>query len=164
MRMPHTTWHWFTVAAILLLALFTLGEAHGQSTGPNAAFEGRPAMAGPQSGLGPQAGPPQGGISPQSRDDPGGGLVLQKPSGLDGAAPAVPRDPGIGRPGNSDLSRPSGGELAPQRDRDSGIVRRERDSGGVTEQGRPASKAKRAGKRTVERARHGVGGIDSVGD
>ncbi|MBA2960572.1 MULTISPECIES: hypothetical protein [Ramlibacter] len=164
MRMPHTTWHWFTVAAILVLALFTLSDAHGQSTGPNAAFEGRPAMAGPQSGLGPQAGPPQGGISPQSRDDPGGGVVLQKPSGLDGAAPVVPRDPGVGRPSNSDLARPGGSDVTPPRDRDNGIVKRERDSGGATEQGRSASKAKRAAKRTVERSRHGVGGFDSVGD
>jgi hypothetical protein len=154
MRMPHTPWHWFTVAAVVGLALFTLGEARGQSTGSNATFEGRPTMPGPQSGLGAQSGPPQGGISPQTMDDPRGALVLQKPSGLDKPTPVVPRDPGVGRPSN--------GELAPQRDRDSGVVRKERDSGGVAEQGRVTSKAKRAAKRTLERKR-GVGKIDSVG-
>lgn len=158
MRLPHTPWHWITVAAVLGIALFTIGEAHGQSTGSNATFEGRPTMPGPQSGLGAQSGPPQGGISPQTMDDPRGGLVLQRPSGLDPAVPrpadpgVAPRDPGVGRPG---------GELAPQRDRDSSVVRKDRDSGGLTDQGRATGKAKRATKRTIERARRGVGGVDS---
>jgi hypothetical protein len=160
MRIPHTPWHWITVAAVLAIAMFTLGDAHGQSTGSNATFEGRPSMPGPQSGLGAQSGPPQGGISPQTMDDPRGGVVLQKPSGLDRAVPVKPADPGV-LPRDPGVARPSNGELAPQRDRDSGVVRKDRDSGGVADQGRVGNKAKRATKRTIERARRGVGGVDS---
>ena len=104
MKLHHTSWYWFAVAAVLLIALFTLGDAHGMG---------------------------------RRVPDQGGG-------------PSVPRDPGI--------DKPAGGELKPQRDRDD-IVKRERGSG-VTDQS-TADKAKRAGKRTFDRGRHGGGsGVD----
>jgi hypothetical protein len=56
------------VALVLAALLLTLSEAHGQSTGAAAVFEGRPAIAGAQGGLGAQAGVPQGGIGVQGSE------------------------------------------------------------------------------------------------
>jgi hypothetical protein len=62
--MIHHPTHWIGVALAAALALLAL-EAGGQSSGAAAMFEGRPAMAGAQAGLGALAGPPQGGIGVQ---------------------------------------------------------------------------------------------------
>lgn len=73
----HHPTHWIAVAVVLVVALLTLREAHGQSTNAAAVFEGRPALAGAQAGLGAQAGPPQGGIGLQGSD--GAELNLRPP-------------------------------------------------------------------------------------
>lgn len=65
MKTPHRPHHWIAVALVLAASLLTLSEVHGQSTGSAAPFEGRPALAGAQAGLGAQAGPAQGGIGVQ---------------------------------------------------------------------------------------------------
>ncbi len=157
MKMHHTPWHWIVLAAVLAIALFTLNNAYGQSTGSAAVFEGRPAMAGAQAGQGAMAGPAQGGITPQSPGDARGGIVLQRPATVDAAGPSIPRDPGMERPSGRDDA-----QVRPQRDRDPGnVIKRDRDSGGASEQGKATNKAKRAGKRSVERARRGVSGVDS---
>ncbi|HZY17420.1 MAG TPA: hypothetical protein VFE82_03010 [Ramlibacter sp.] len=154
MKLHHTPWHWIAVGAVLAVALFTLGEVHGQSTGPAAVFEGRPAMAGAQAGTGAMAGPPQGGLGPQNPDQPGGGLTLHRPAAVEAAGPVPPRDPGVGRPGGS--------EVQPRRDRDAGeVVRRDRDSGALRDQNAAPDKARRGTKRSIERSRRGVGGVDS---
>ena len=81
MKHPHHhPTHWIAVAAVAALALLAF-EAAGQnvqpSTNAQAVFEGRPAMAGAQAGLGAMAGPPQGGIGLQGSD--GAGLNLRAP-------------------------------------------------------------------------------------
>jgi hypothetical protein len=82
MMTPHHPTHWLGVAAVLLLALMAI-EAYGQppnhelSANANATFQGRPAMAGAQAGLGALAGPPQGGIGLQGSD--GAGRNLRRP-------------------------------------------------------------------------------------
>lgn len=152
MKVHHKPWHWAAVAAVLGVALLTLSEAHGQNTGASAVYEGRPAMAGAQAGTGPMAGPPQGGISPQTIGEPGGAVGARRQLS-DVAGPSIPRDPG--------MDRPRGGEeLSPRRDRDPGnVVKRDRAENPGKES--TAGKAKRAGKRTVERAkRGGVGQVD----
>jgi len=68
MKIYHRPHHWIAVALVLAALLLTLNEAHGQSTGAAAMFEGRPAMAGAQGGLGAQAGPPQGGLGVQGSE------------------------------------------------------------------------------------------------
>lgn len=81
---PHHPTHWLGVALVLGLGLLAL-EAAGQQTvnelhitaNAGAVFQGRPAMAGAQAGLGAMAGPPQGGIGLQGSD--GAGLNLRKP-------------------------------------------------------------------------------------
>lgn len=73
----HHPTHWIAVAVVLVFALLTLREAHGQSANAAAMFEGRPALAGAQAGLGAQAGPPQGGIGLQGSD--GAELNLRPP-------------------------------------------------------------------------------------
>jgi len=77
----HRPSHWVAVALVVAAALFTLREVHGQSTGAQAVFEGRPAMAGAQAGLGAMSGPPQGGIGLQGTE--GSRLGLRRPADLD---------------------------------------------------------------------------------
>lgn len=87
MQYRHHPTHWIGVAAVLALALLA-AEAWGQ-TPPNqtmspnaqAVFQGRPAMAGAQAGLGAMAGPPQGGIGLQGSD--GAGINLRRPHVVD---------------------------------------------------------------------------------
>lgn len=148
-----TVSNWIAVAAVLPITLCMVGHVHGQGTGSEAVFQGRPAMAGAQGGTGAMAGLPQGGVAPQSVDQPGGGVQLRKPSGLEQPArdEAVPRDPGMGTPGNPT------DQLKPKRDRDPGeVVKRDRDATGDS----TAKKAKRSVKRSYERARHGIPGVD----
>jgi hypothetical protein len=82
MHYRHHPTHWLGVALILILAVMAF-EAYGQppnhelSTNAQATFQGRPAMAGAQAGLGALAGPPQGGIGLQGSD--GAGLNLRRP-------------------------------------------------------------------------------------
>jgi len=73
---PHHRTHWIAVAIAASMALLAF-EAAGQSTGAQAVFEGRPAMAGAQAGLGAMAGPPQGGIGLQGSD--GAQINLRRP-------------------------------------------------------------------------------------
>jgi hypothetical protein len=145
---------WIAAGAVLPVTLCMVGHVYGQSTGSEAVFQGRPAMAGAQAGTGAMAGPPQGGVAPQSVDQAGGGLVLRAPGQNKGAEAPVPRDPGVGTPG-------SAGELKPKRDRDPGtdVIKRERDAAGTGES--TTKKAKRGAKRSLERARRGVSGVDS---
>ena len=76
----HHPTHWIGLAAVAALALLAF-EAAGQnvqpSTNAQAVFEGRPAMAGAQAGLGAMAGLPQGGIGLQGSD--GAALNLRRP-------------------------------------------------------------------------------------
>lgn len=78
----HHHFHWIGIALVLLLALIAF-EASGQpvnsqlSANASAVFQGRPAMAGAQAGLGAMAGPAQGGIGLQGSD--GAGLNLRSP-------------------------------------------------------------------------------------
>jgi hypothetical protein len=171
--MQPTAWFWIVAAAVLAVALFTVGNAHGQSTGSGAAYQGRPAMSGAQSDLGTMSGPPQGGLAPQSTEDVGGGIGARRQAGMAAPAangPQVPRDRGLERsqdgpatPRDSGMERlpGSGGELRPQRDRGGDVIKRDRDENGLQQQGKTSQKAKRAGKRSVERARRGVSGVDS---
>jgi hypothetical protein len=68
--MLHHPTHWIAVAIVAGLALIAF-EASGDqpSMGSDAVFQGRPALAGAQGGLGAQAGLPQGGLAIESRDD-----------------------------------------------------------------------------------------------
>lgn len=145
---------WIAVAAVLPVTVFMIGHVLGQTTGSEAVFQGRPAMAGAQGGTGALAGPPQGGVAPQSVDQSGGGMVLRAPGKNSGSEAPAPRDPGVGNPGKA----PS--DLAPKRDRDAtgdGVIRRERDGVGTESTGK---KAKRSVKRSYERVRRGVPGVD----
>ena len=89
MKIHHRPSHWVAVALVLAALLLALNEAHGQSAGAGAVFEGRPAMAGAQGGLGAQAGPPQGGVGVQGPEAAQRNLHLRRPSGL-GQLPPVP--------------------------------------------------------------------------
>jgi len=157
MKMQHPPYHWVLVALVLVALLLTLSEAHGQSAGAAATFQGRPAMAGAQAGEGALAGPPQGGIGVQGSDMAERGLNLRKPSGLDQMAQA--------RHDNSaDIVAAAEPDLALRRDiapkrRD---VAPARDRSLAKDQRSGVRKTKRAAKRTISRARHGVAQIDST--
>lgn len=88
MKIHHRPSHWVAVALVLAALMLALNEAHGQSAGAAAVFEGRPAMAGAQAGLGAQAGPPQGGVGVQGPEAAQRNLRLRRPSGL-GQLPPV---------------------------------------------------------------------------
>jgi hypothetical protein len=147
MKIQHTPSHWIMVALVLAALLLTLSEAHGQS-GAAAVFEGRPAMAGAQGGQGAQAGVPQGGLGVQGNEAAERSMRLSKPSELDqirqtrrdGEAVAVAAnpDPAVRK------------DIAPAPDKS------------IAKEQRSVKKAKRAAKRTVERARHGNTPIDAA--
>jgi hypothetical protein len=150
-----TVSQWIAVATVLPVMVCMFGHVYGQGTGSEQVFQGRPAMSGAQGGTGAMAGPPQGGVAPQSVDQAGGGAVLRKP-GQDGSEAPVPRDPGVGTPPTNN------GDLKPQRDRDSGdVIKRERESGNSSGTQSTGQKAKRGVKRSYERSKHGVSGVDS---
>ncbi|MGZ5847707.1 MAG: hypothetical protein ACXWJJ_09555 [Ramlibacter sp.] len=154
MLQQKTLSQWIAVAAVLPVTLFTFGHVHGQATGSEAVFQGRPAIGGAQGGTGAMAGPAQGGVAPQSVDQSGGGIVLRRPGGATGTDTMVPRDPGVTPPEKGAV------DLKPQRDRDSGeVIKRERDSSATGD--KTSSKVKRAARRSYDRVRHGVSGVDS---
>lgn len=159
MKIPHRPHHWIAVALVLAAALLTLSEVHGQSTGSAAQFEGRPALAGAQAGLGAQAGPAQGGIGVQGSDAAQRSVDPRRPSPLDemaqtrragtGAVPLVPGD--VTTAAAEKTESATRDKLKPGRDQS--LAKDERSS---------VKKAKRAVKRTVTRSRHGVSPIDSI--
>lgn len=127
----------WVAAAVAAVALLTLSEAHGQSAGAQAQFEGRPAMAGAQAGAGAAAGLPQGGLGPQSADD------LPRRD----AAPGLPD-----RLGPKGEKEPPRDALPTQRDRDPGVAKPQQSA---------RDKLSRGAKRTRDAARHGVNPIGS---
>jgi hypothetical protein len=149
MKIRHTRYYWILVVLALVAFLLTLSNAHGQSTGAAAVFEGRPALAGAQAGQGAQAGPPQGGIGVQASETSAPGVRLRKPSGLEDM-PQGQRDDSLDVAAAADKNVGARKEVKPVRD--SSLAKDERSS---------VKKSKRAAKRTVSRARHGVSEIDS---
>ena len=146
MRFNHRSWiHWFAVALVLALGLFTFNHARGQSAGAAAAFEGRPALAGAQGGLGAQSGMAQGGIGVQGNEAAQRQLKLRKPTGLD----SVPLPGAVQAEGT--VGARSDVTLVPRKD----SVARDTRS--------PVQKARKAVKRTLQRSRTGVGVIDANG-
>lgn len=141
----HSPFHWLVVAVIAIIALFTFGHARGQGANASAAFEGRPSLAGAQGGLGAQAGMPQGGIGVQGNEAAQLQLNLRKPSGLD-SMPATPPAASSIAPvtARSDVT------LVPKKDDVARDVRS------------PTRKVKKAARRTLERSRTGVGGVDAA--
>ncbi|HWI83511.1 hypothetical protein [Ramlibacter sp.] len=142
MRMHHPPSHWILVALVLAALLLTLTEVHGQSAGAAAVFEGRPAMAGAQAGLGAQAGPSQGGIGVQGTEAAERNLRLRRPSGLADMPQGQPADDAVAAAKRQDTAVP----------KEPGIAREERSA---------VRKTKRAAKRTLRRARTGTSEIDS---
>ena len=156
MNMHHPPYHWIVASLIVVILLLTLSEAHGQSTGASALFEGRPAMAGAQGGQGAQAGPPQGGIGVQGSQSAERTVRLHKPSALEDL-PRGTRDANLGVvvAGNDTASRQ---EVVPGQDHN---LAPRPDRSLAKDQRSAVTKTKRAAKRTISRARHGVAQIDS---
>jgi hypothetical protein len=92
-RYPHHRTHWLGVALVLGLGLLAFESVAQQiprhlNPGASATFQGRPAMAGAQAGIGALAGPPQGGIGLQGSE--GAGLNLRRPRIIEEQMAAVP--------------------------------------------------------------------------
>ncbi len=145
MKTQHRPSHWVAVALVLAALLLTLTEAHGQSTGAAAVFEGRPAIAGAQGGLGAQAGVPQGGIGVQGSEVAERSMQLRKPSGLDEIQQAR-REDNAGADTDMTLRK----EVVPGRDQS------------LAKDQRSAKKAVRGVKRSISRAKHGTAPLDSA--
>jgi hypothetical protein len=148
MKMHHTRYYWITVALVVIAFLLTLSEAHGQSAGTSAVFEGRPALAGAQGGQGAQAGPSQGGIGVQGSEAAGREMRLRQPSPPDDVLQGK-REANV-ESDAADKTTPRK-EVQPARDRS--LAKDERSS---------VQKGKRAAKRSISRARYGVSEIDSA--
>jgi hypothetical protein len=144
MRMHHPPSHWILVALVLIALLLTLSEAHGQGTGAAATFEGRPALAGAQAGIGAQAGPPQGGIGVQGPQATERTMHLLRPSGLQATTPAA-----VAATDDVAVARAADHTVAP---RDTGVAREHRSA---------TRKAKRAARHIARQARTGTPVIDS---
>jgi hypothetical protein len=153
MKIQHTPSHWILVALVLAGLLLTLSEAHGQS-GAAAVFEGRPALAGAQGGLGAQAGPAQGGIGVQGNDAAERSMQLNKPSQLDDMRHA--------RRDGKDVVAAANTDMTLRQDVPSKDVAPTRDHSIAKDQRSAAKKAKRAAKRTIERAKYGSSPIDTA--
>jgi len=145
MKTQHRPSHWVAVALVLAALLLTLTEAHGQSTGAAAVFEGRPAIAGAQGGLGAQAGVPQGGIGVQGSEVAERSMQLRKPSGLDEIQQAR-REGNAGADTDMTLRK----EVVPARDKS------------LAKDQRSAKKAVRGVKRSISRAKHGTAPVDTA--
>ena len=147
MKIQHTPSHWIMVALVLAALLLTLSEAHGQS-GAAAVFEGRPAMAGAQGGMGAQSGVPQGGLGVQGNEAAERSMRLNKPSELDQLRQARRNGDDVVAAANTDMTLRK--DIAPAPDKS------------IAKEQRSVKKAKRAVKRTVERAKHGNTPIDTA--
>jgi hypothetical protein len=159
MKILHSPHHWMAVAIVLAIATLTASLAHGQQqrNDASATFQGRPAMAGAQSGTGALAGPPQGGIGIQGQDN--SGVALRPPSGLrdmpQGTITASADAIAVNRAVRDDKD-------IVQRDRDSDVIKRDRDTGVAKEARAPVKKTKRAVKNVSKQAHYGVPTIDST--
>ena len=147
MKIQHTPSHWIMVALVLAAFLLTLSEAHGQS-GAAAVFEGRPAMAGAQGGMGAQSGVPQGGLGVQGNEAAERSMRLSKPSELDQMRQARRDGQDVVAAANTDMTLRK--DVAPAPDKS------------IAKEQRSVKKAKRAVKRSVERAKYGNTPIDTA--
>jgi hypothetical protein len=145
MRFNHRSpLHWFAVTLVALVALFTFGHAHGQSNNATAAFEGRPSLAGAQGGLGAQAGMAQGGIGVPGNEAAQRQLKLRKPAGLAGAP-----SPAGSEAATAPVTARSDVTLVPKK------------SEVANDTTSPVRRVKKAARRTLQRSRTGVGGVDA---
>ncbi len=160
MKMQHPPYHWIMVALVLAALLLTLSEARGQSAGAAATFQGRPALSGAQAGEGALAGPPQGGIGVQGSDLAERGLHLRKPPALE-EMPQGKHDENVdvaaaATTGAANADAATRKDASPRRD-----IAPARDQSLAKDQRSSAKTTRRAAKRTLSRARHGVAEIDS---
>lgn len=144
----HRPSHGIAVGLALAASLLTLSPVHAQSTNAAAVFEGRPAMAGAQGGLGAQSGQAQGGVGVQGTDASQRSIQLRRSSTLGdsmtlGTPPPHSAATDVVAANNVDMTLKSDPGLA-------------KDSRGT------AKKSKRAVKRTAERAKHGVSSPDTT--
>jgi hypothetical protein len=147
MKIHHTPSHWVLVALVLAAFLLTLSEAHGQSPGASAVFEGRPAMAGAQGGLGAQAAVPQGGLGVQGNDAAERSMNPRKPSGLDEMQQARRQGEDVVAAANTDMTLRKEAQPVPDKS--------------LAKEQRSTKKAVRGVKRSISRARHGTAPLDT---
>jgi hypothetical protein len=163
MKIEHAPHHWISVALVLAATLFTLSELHGQTTGSAAAFEGRPAIAGAQGGLGAQAGPAQGGIGLQGTDGAQRSVVTRRPGTTTDTSQGVS---GMGGMDVAAARTEARTDVAAREDakpaRDQGVTKPGRDQSIAKDERSAVKKSKRAAKRTITRSKHGVSEIDAT--
>lgn len=145
--------HWAGVGLVAAVLAFAFSEVHGQTASATAAAQGtgRPAIAGVQGGLGAQAGMAQGGIGVQGNDGAERTVRLSMP-----LATGRPVEPGE-VPGPAAQAR---AEVAAAAEQERANPTPKRDRSAV-KQRTTTEKAARAAKRSIERARTGVGKVDS---
>jgi len=149
-KISHTPHHWFWVTLVLMVALLTLSDVYGQQrTDASAMFQGRPAMAGAQAGLGAMAGPPQGGIGVQGQDN--SQVTLNRRSGVADMPQGQPATAGTDVIAQNHAVRD-----------DKDIIKRDRDSGVAKDKGGVVQRTKRAIQRIVRHTKHGVSDVQTA--
>lgn len=144
--------HWLGVAVVAAALALSASEVRGQGGGgAAAAAAGRPAMSGAQGGLGAQPGLQQGGL------------------GMQGTAPAQVEIP-LRRHGTQQVESPliaASGSMGPQADAQqrnpSDVSPLPKKTDEIKPQRSTTRKALRATKRSLDRARTGVGEVDAAG-
>ncbi len=152
MKIDHTPAHSVLLALVSAALLVTLSDARAQS-GAATVFEGRPAMAGAQGGMGAQSGMPQGGLGVQGNEAAERGLRLSKPSQLDEMQQA--RRAGVDPIAAADTEQAA--NLAVRKD-----IKPVPDRSLAKDQRSATRKISKAAKRTISRAKHGTSPIDTV--
>lgn len=144
------TIHWIGVAAVAAALGLGFSETHGQGIAANTAAEGRPAMAGAQGGLGAQPGLQQGGLGARGVDGQQQLEISLKRRGVEREPPLASVTEMRVVQAEADKRSPEDINPVPKKPKE---VKPERSA---------SSKATRAAKRSMERARHGVSGVDAA--
>jgi hypothetical protein len=142
--------HWIGVAAVAAALGLGFSETHGQGITANAAAEGRPAMAGAQGGLGAQPGLQQGGLGVRGVDGQQQLEISLKRRGDEREPPLASVTEMKVVQAEADKRSPEEIKPMPKKPKE---VKPDRSA---------SAKAARAAKRSVERARHGVSGVDAA--
>lgn len=154
MKMHHSPGHWIAVALVLAFTLLTLSNLYGQRTDAAATFQGRPAMAGAQGGVGAGAGPPQGGLGPQG-SEAAEKVIRQSPQSTTKTVVDVEPPPNFAGP-RDDVRKPEDAA------KDKSVTPKKKESGVAKDETSATKKGKRAAKGTADRSRYGVSPIDSA--
>ncbi|HSV51433.1 MAG TPA: hypothetical protein VLJ57_04910 [Burkholderiaceae bacterium] len=148
---PHL-FHWIGAAAVAAALALSVSEVRGQGGGgAAAAAAGRPAMSGAQGGLGAQPGLQQGGLGTQGEAPAQVEIPLRRHGTGQSESPLVAASGSVAAQLHAEDRKPSDVSPLPKK------------TDAIKPQRSTTRKAVRATKRSLDRARTGVGEVDAAG-